>query len=488
MVSKQEFITKIKTKYPQYKDVEDDVLYEKITTKYPEYKKQITEKPSVKPSELSLITSTIAGKGFPAYAKERAKGVPHKEILKAYPKGAITAAEIASGFAPPISPAVMGTGEFARAKIEGVPTKQALKRGGTAAAIDTALILGTLGLGKAIGAGGKLATRILKKVPKSAMAHATKNPNILLKPQPKVADMGDDIIRVAKELKNQADETFEAGLKALNIKPTTKISTKGIIRQIGKYKINKQQLAATLKTEARRQMRVLPDTAVDNFINGKAITFNEARDINSLLSSTLKDLYKTPTAQLGGGAIGRLSAVKKANMKAIENIGKAGQRIKGLNRQYAVDRGLSEQIVKQTQATGGNIKEGALKTAGETLIGKGAKRMKEVRRILQLQKRTGQPIAEGLKNSVAREAFEKSSEGLMGVSLRGGTGALVGGAMGGVPGAIAGGVAGAALPFAMTPGAIGRTIQLSKQVPRILKPMAIPAKTYGIQKLTGMMR
>lgn len=48
MVTKREFIQRIKTKYPGYKDVDDDTLYQRITTKYPEYRKQITE--DVKPA------------------------------------------------------------------------------------------------------------------------------------------------------------------------------------------------------------------------------------------------------------------------------------------------------------------------------------------------------------------------------------------------------------------------------------------------------
>jgi hypothetical protein len=40
-LSPQEFASRIKTKYPEYKDIEDDVLVEKMITKYPEYKGKI---------------------------------------------------------------------------------------------------------------------------------------------------------------------------------------------------------------------------------------------------------------------------------------------------------------------------------------------------------------------------------------------------------------------------------------------------------------
>ena len=44
-ITKQDFIIRIKTKYPEYKDVEPDLLYSKIITKYPEYKERIIEIP-----------------------------------------------------------------------------------------------------------------------------------------------------------------------------------------------------------------------------------------------------------------------------------------------------------------------------------------------------------------------------------------------------------------------------------------------------------
>ena len=42
-LTKQEFVGRIKTKYPEYKDIEDNVLYDKIIAKYPEYKESVIE-------------------------------------------------------------------------------------------------------------------------------------------------------------------------------------------------------------------------------------------------------------------------------------------------------------------------------------------------------------------------------------------------------------------------------------------------------------
>ena len=43
--TKSEFINSIRSKYPQYDNVEDDVLYDKILQKYPVYKDMISEQP-----------------------------------------------------------------------------------------------------------------------------------------------------------------------------------------------------------------------------------------------------------------------------------------------------------------------------------------------------------------------------------------------------------------------------------------------------------
>ena len=53
----QEFAAKVKSKYPQYKDMDDAALTDKILTKYPQYKSQIE---TVIPQEAQ--PQTLAGK------------------------------------------------------------------------------------------------------------------------------------------------------------------------------------------------------------------------------------------------------------------------------------------------------------------------------------------------------------------------------------------------------------------------------------------
>jgi len=42
-ITKQEFLSSIRTKYPSYQNVDDVKLYDSITTKYPQYKDQIQD-------------------------------------------------------------------------------------------------------------------------------------------------------------------------------------------------------------------------------------------------------------------------------------------------------------------------------------------------------------------------------------------------------------------------------------------------------------
>ena len=50
-LSVQDFATKIKTKYPQYKDVDDTELAKRIVEKYPQYKEQVNfEQPAQQPA------------------------------------------------------------------------------------------------------------------------------------------------------------------------------------------------------------------------------------------------------------------------------------------------------------------------------------------------------------------------------------------------------------------------------------------------------
>ena len=57
MLNTNQFANKIKQKYPQYGDIEDEELVNKIITKYPEYENQvdISKKETTPPAPLQVF-------------------------------------------------------------------------------------------------------------------------------------------------------------------------------------------------------------------------------------------------------------------------------------------------------------------------------------------------------------------------------------------------------------------------------------------------
>lgn len=64
-MTKQEFVTNVKTQYPEYQDIDDEVLVQKLIQKYPVYQSQITDlNPPAKKVEKGIQTpSAVVGLG-----------------------------------------------------------------------------------------------------------------------------------------------------------------------------------------------------------------------------------------------------------------------------------------------------------------------------------------------------------------------------------------------------------------------------------------
>ena len=60
-LSVKDFATKIKQKYPDYKDIDDKVLTDKIIAKYPVYKDQVELTPNVKKRTFGQHFKSIFG-------------------------------------------------------------------------------------------------------------------------------------------------------------------------------------------------------------------------------------------------------------------------------------------------------------------------------------------------------------------------------------------------------------------------------------------
>jgi len=464
------------------------------------YGKIVSPEPSktVAKSKSGLLRGMSIGQFMETVARARTGGVSaadaprNVEELKRGAETAITAAEIGGSIAfPGASPAIMGAGEFARSKgIKGESYLESIKTGAKYAALDAAL----LGTGKYIatpaakwaGRGiGKLGIQISKRVGKPALNQALKNPDLLIQPQKALVDVSDDIIKAAKGLKDQADDVYGLGLEKIiaKTKAGSTIPTRSVVNSIKKLGGDPEIIASKMIGQARKQGIALSDDVISKFFSGKEISFSDAKKINSLLASTLKDLQKAgTTAELGSGIYGRIMAAKQANMKAME---KAAPGIRQLNQQYAIDRGIAEKAVKALGS------ESSQKTVAKQLLGQVTSKTKDARNLIKLEQRLGQPVTESLKDAMARQLFDQTADNLLkyrtpevliGAGAGGTYGYRKGGPMGGALGVLAGGGAALAGGQALSPEMIGKGIQFSSKIPQLLRFATTPAR-IGAERL-----
>lgn len=167
MTTREEFIQKIRSKYPQYESIEDDVLYNKIIEKYPSYKDQITniqpeatDKPIEKSKDTPEIKTPKAGnkplkiKGIPVRSK------PPEALLNLLPILGGVGGAIGGGLVGGGVGSIPGAGLGAGAG-EGLKQRYIESQGGgyNPQAVQNMAIAGLLGegVGSGLGVAGKAA-------------------------------------------------------------------------------------------------------------------------------------------------------------------------------------------------------------------------------------------------------------------------------------------------------------------------------------------
>jgi len=73
-ITRKEFALKVKTKYPEYKDIDDNVLVDKMVAKYPEYREQISYFDPEKKNPSQTIAQNSAGGLSPLQSKSSLNG------------------------------------------------------------------------------------------------------------------------------------------------------------------------------------------------------------------------------------------------------------------------------------------------------------------------------------------------------------------------------------------------------------------------------
>ena len=418
----------------------------------------------------------------PLYEKE------FKRNMQISTEQGINMAEMIGGFTP-ASPVIMGVEETLRGINRGKSVSESIKTGIKAGGTDLGLMLlggkvtkGLGWLGKIIGKG---------KIPMAAVEHAIAKPQILDNPK-NLYGVGEDIVKAADELDQSAKNIYASGIEF--IKGNKALPTKGIRRAITKYEFTPSTLASALKSAKGTQMLQVSDDAIDIFTGVKKgkLTVAQGKEINKLLDATIN--YGS-NRTIDPGVIKRLEAVS-ASLKGA--MGTASPDIKRLNTIYHQDTLIAKNVKKAVtkgyqdigKETVEDIKVGNIEAMAKQLMGKGQKKIAELKWLEILRKKTGFDALGNIKDVAAKEAIEKGGKvGMLGGGLGGfGAGGL-GYAAGGGPGAMVAGLG--ALGASQMIGnptlmkALIKNQGIIKNIPKVLRGATTPARVFLEQQVFG---
>lgn len=318
MITKQEFIAKVKTKYPEYKDIDDKVLYQKIIAKYPEYKDQIIEKHPEYEKQISgtdprwekamdipakmlaynpmfapLIKALTGDFAIKKPQDFLAKPEQAKQILRGAAKGSSLGyldipgkknilAELAGGFAPYVAVAPLGTAVKGAKILQAVPRLARIAGAAAPMAAVGALRPGSLqerakqaGIGallggglQAVGEAGKLAATGIKKVapgileqtagvPREAIRKAMTSPKKYLKRPLSSKEELKVITRVKDKAVKNMDDLFNFRVETLE--NSVAKQTDNLLRLGGRQNAIS---ASTVKREISKYVNEMMDAGV----------------------------------------------------------------------------------------------------------------------------------------------------------------------------------------------------------------------------------
>jgi hypothetical protein len=384
-----EFSQSIKSKYPQYKDVDDLELANKMIAKYPEYSEQVTfdEKITTAPEEIvQPVTQEPT-------LMEKIRGISPLEVIKETPKQVATdiarLAPIAAALTPLGLPAQAGITAVSRAGkglLEGEEASEALRKGAISGTVEA-------GIGKAL----KLTKPALKQIAKFAtraekgvIDEAVKKP-ILTKIEPKTnLDTSEQIKNFITILNRKKSRVYEKALTKVSEAAKGKVAdTKNVNKIIKEDELDRQGIKRLLLA-GRSKVKKFDPNAVDKFIAGKELTFDEAKNVNSVLSDVLRCTTIEPVDKL---KIGKLKDSLYESMEIYPGF-------KELNKKYSKQATLVQNIEKNL---GKDISESKVNTLTNDVI----KRLKDKRqtksRAIELLKDLDKEVKAKPKRSVVNQ-------------------------------------------------------------------------------------
>ena len=325
---------------------------------------------------------------------EKIRGISPLEVIKETPKQVVSdIARLAPIAALPFAgiglagqAAITGGSRVVGGLAKGEDVPQALKLGAIAAGTESA-IGKVLKLGKpALKQIAKFATRAEKGV----IDEAIKKP-ILTKIEPKTnIDTSEQIKNAITILNRKKSREYEKALTKVSEAAKGKVAdTKNVNKIIKEDKLDRQGIKRLL-LGGRSKVKKFDPNAVDKFIAGKELTFDEAKNVNSVLSDVLRSTTIEPVDKL---KIGKLKDSLYKSMEIYPGF-------KELNKKYAKQAKLVQGIEKNL---GKDIDETKVNTLTNDVI----KRLKDKRqtksRAMDLLKDLDKEIKAKGKRSVVNQ-------------------------------------------------------------------------------------
>lgn len=324
---------------------------------------------------------------------EKIRGISPLEVIKETPKQVATDIARLAPIAAALTPmglarqaGVTAVSRAGRGLLEGEEAPEAIKKGAISGTVEA-------GIGKAL----KLTKPALKQVAKFAtraekgvIDEAIKKP-ILTKIEPKTnIDTSNQIKSYLAILNNKKSRLYDRALTKVSEAAKKKVTdTSNISKIIKDMDLDKAGIRDLLSV-TRAKTKKYNQNAIDQFIAGKQLTFDDAKSVNSILADVSRSTTIEPTDKM---VIGKLKDGLYESMEVYPGF-------KELNKKYAKQTNLVKDIKK---ALGKDIDETKVNTLTNDVI----KRLKDKRqtksRAMELLKDLDKEIKAKGKRSVVNQ-------------------------------------------------------------------------------------
>ena len=324
---------------------------------------------------------------------DKIRGISPLEVIKETPKQVATDIARLAPIAAALTPmglarqaGVTAVSRAGRGLLEGEEAPEAIKRGAISGTVEA-------GIGKALKLGKPALKQIAKfatRAEKGVIDEAIKKP-ILTKIEPKTnIDTSNQIKTSLAILNRKKSREYDSALTQVSEAAKKQVTDTSNINKIIKDLDLDKAGVRDLLSLTRAKTKKYNQNAIDQFIAGKQLTFDDAKSVNSVLSDVLRSTTIEPADKI---AIGKLKDGLYKSMEVYPGF-------KELNKKYAKQTNLVKDIEKNL---GKDISESKVNTLTNDVI----KRLKEKRqtksRTMDLLKDLDKEIKAKGKRSVVNQ-------------------------------------------------------------------------------------